>query len=112
MSSDPGLVALAILRLLAHGPRSAADVQAALSSHPNARIADAIDRLQRDGLVMTNWRRLELTHAGRLYAPSTAPMLASQGCYVPPRVVRREGTEIHRSLPSMRGGRLHYEEQA
>lgn len=92
MTPDPGLVALAVMRILAHGARSAADVQAALSQYPTPRVAEAVERLQRDGLVQTHWKRLELTREGRLAAPSTAPMLASQGRYVPPRVVRRAGS--------------------
>lgn len=108
--TDPGSVALAVLRILAHGARSAADVRAALSQYPDARTADAIERLQRDGLVHTKWKRLELTRAGKLAAPTTSPVLASQGRYMPPRVVRRPGSEIHRRLPSMRGGRLHFPE--
>lgn len=110
MKPDPGSVALAVLRILAHGARSAADVRAALSQYPDARTADAIERLQRDGLVHTKWKRLELTRAGKLAAPSTAPQLASHGQYVPPRVVRRAGTEIHRTLPSVRGGQRYWRE--
>ncbi len=110
--TDPGAVALSILRILALGPRSLADLQAAISQQPSPRVADAVERLQRDGLVMTKWKRLELTRAGKLAAPSTSPMLASQGHWKPPQVVRRSGSEIHRSLPSMRGGRLHYQEYA
>lgn len=107
-----GLVNQSVLRILSHGARSAADVRAALPQYPDARTADAIERLKADGLVQVKWKRLELTRAGKLAAPSTAPNLASHGRYVPPRVVRRQGSEVHKRLPSMRGGRLFYQEQA
>lgn len=108
MTPDPGSVALAVLRILSHGARSAADVRAALSQYPDARTADAIERLKADGLVQVKWKRLELTRAGKLAAPSTAPQLASHGVYRPERVVRRIGTEVHKRLPSRVGDQLHY----
>ena len=77
------------------------------SYHPASGRAE---RLTADGLVMTKRKRLELTRAGKLAAPSTAPQLASHGQYVPPRVVRRAGTEIHRTLPSVRGGQRYWRE--
>lgn len=113
MKPDPGSVALAVLRILAHGARSAADVRAALSQYPDARTADAIERLKADGLVQVKWKRLELTPAGWRAAPSAAPNLAHlHGTYVPPRVVRRAGTDIHQRLPSRVGGQLIYRSQA
>jgi hypothetical protein len=112
MTTDPGAVALSVLRLLTFGPRPPADVRAAISQYPDARVADALERLQRDGLVHTHWKRLELTAKGRAIAPVTSPDLASHGTYRPERVVRRIGTEVHKRLPSMRGGRLFYQEQA
>lgn len=83
---------------------------AALPQYPTPRVTDAIERLKADGLVQVKWKRLELTRAGRLAAPSTAPQLASHGVYRPERVVRRPGTEIHRTLPSRVGGALYYRE--
>jgi hypothetical protein len=48
---------------------------------------------------------LILALEGVLGAPSTAPMLSLQGRYVPPRVVRREGS-CTKHLPSRYGDRL------
>jgi len=112
MKPDRGIVALQVLRILAHGARSLADVQAALPQWPSPRVAHAVEKMTADGLVMTKRKRLELTRAGKLAAPSTAPQLASHGQYVPPRVVRRAGTEIHRTLPSVRGGQRYYRSEA
>jgi len=113
MLSDPGIVALSVLRILSLGPRSPADVRSAISQYPDARTADAIERLKADGLVHVKWKRLELTPAGWRAAPSAVPNLAHlHGTYRPERVVRRIGTEIHQRLPSRVGGQLIYRSQA
>lgn len=101
-----------ILRALSTGPRSVADLRAAHNTHPGAQVVMAIDVLKREGMVQTKWKRLELTRAGRLAAPSPTAQLASQGTYIPPRVVRRAGSEIHRTLPSCVGERRYYRSEA
>lgn len=112
MKPDPGLVALAVLRILAHGARSLADVQAAMPGYANARIAEIVEKMKADGLIVVRFRRLELTKKGRAAAPSRAPNLAAlHGTYAPPKVVRREGSSVAH-LPSMRGGQLYYRQEA
>jgi len=104
---DPGAVALSILRLLTLGPRSLADVQAALSMHATPRVAEAAERLKADGLVQTKWKRLELTPAGRKAAPSPTHHLASHGRWLPPKVVLRAGS-CTKHIPSRYGDALVY----
>lgn len=97
-----------ILRLLNASSRALSDVQAAMPGFANARIAEIVEKMKADGLIVVRWRRLELTKKGRAAAPSTVPNLAAlHGTYVPPKTVRREGSCV-RHLPSLRGGRLYY----
>ena len=97
-----------ILRILAVSSRKLADLQAAMPGYANARIAEIVEKMKADGLVVTRFRRLELTKQGRAAAPSSAPNLAAlHGTYVPPKTLRREGSCV-RHLPSLRGGRLYY----
>ena len=101
-----------ILRILAVSSRKPADLQAAMPGYANARIAEIVEKMKADGLVVTRFRRLELTKQGRAAAPSRAPNLAAlHGTYAPPKVVRREGSSVAH-LPSMRGGQLDYRQEA
>lgn len=83
-----------ILRILNASSRKLSDLQAAMPGYANARIAEIVEKMKADGLIVVRWRRLELTKAGRAAAPSSAPNLAHlHGTYVPPRVVCRSRAE-------------------
>jgi len=102
-----------ILRILNASSRKLSDLQAAMPGYANARIAEIVEKMKADGLVVTRFRRLELTKKGRAAAPSIVPNLAAlHGTYRPERVVRRIGTDIHKRLPSRVGGQLIYRQEA
>lgn len=108
-----GLVATSILRILAIYPRTLSQLQDAMPDHPSPQVTTAVGKLRAKGLVTVKLKRLTLTRSGRAAAPSGVVDLAKlHGTYKPPKVVRRIGTEVHKRLPSMRGGRLFYQEQA
>lgn len=95
-----------ILRILHASSRKLSDLQAAMPGYANARIAEIVEKMKADGLLVVRWRRLELTKKGRAAAPSSAPNLAHlHGTYKPPKVVRRGGAE---HVPSRYGNEYVY----
>ena len=98
------------LRYGAKPRRKLHDATSGKWARPN--VDAALDKLRAAGLVSFKWNLYSLTKAGRDALPSVTTAISEMGQWKPEPVVRRQGTEIHRSLPSMRGGRLHYQEAA
>ena len=98
------------LRYGAKPRRKLHDATSGKWARPN--VDAALEKLRGAGLVSFKWNLFSLTKKGRNALPSVTTAIAEQGQWKPESVVRRPGSEIHRSLPSMRGGRLHYQESA
>lgn len=112
MAEKTGLSDL-IIRSMRDGPQTIAGIYKFTDGqYARARVIEATEKLRVAGLVMRQLRRYELTKTGRAKLPPIESTVSLQGRYRSPVVVRRPGTEIHRTLPSRVGDQLHYREQA
>ena len=101
-----------ILGSLRYASKPRRKLYAATNTYARPNVDAALDKLREAGLLSFKWNLYSLTKAGRNALPSVTTAISEMGHWKPEPVVRRQGTEIHRSLPSMRGGRLHYQEAA
>lgn len=101
-----------ILGSLRYASKPRRKLYAATNSYARPNVDAALDKLRAAGMVTYKWNLYSLTKAGRNALPSVTTAIAQQGQWKPEPVVRRQGTEIHSTLPSMRGGRPHYQESA
>lgn len=102
---------IAILEALRHGPKGERALIAAMPAVCGAPTCLAVLRdMRSQGLVAHSGKQWRLTLAGkRLLRPLATGVTTS--VYVPPRVVRRAGSD-HSYLPSRAAGRLIYRSDA
>lgn len=112
MSRSPALgsMGISVLRTLADGPARRTKVVSSVSGLVAPAQAEAmIDNMLKRGLLMHELGRLHLTLAGRRALPKGSPPEPMRP-YVPPRVIRRAGSEVAAKLPSVAAGRRYYPE--
>lgn len=96
-----------LLRVLTSGPRSGAELRDAFPAMARHQLDTLLERMRDEGLVSFALRRWRLTYKGRRAAPA-APVAPPMRPYVPPRVIRRAGSEVAASLPSVAAGRRYW----
>ena len=108
-----GTLTQSILRTMRYESLPLRRIQERIGNHSSAAVEHALAKLKERGLVAFRMRLWSLTKAGRAALhDQSVPLAQLHGTYRPERVVRRPGTEIHSTLPSMRGGVLYYQQEA
>lgn len=96
---------LEILRFIADAPVTRAAIKRQFSSHIAKGVMDSIlDGMLADGVISMSYGKLRITNAGLRKLP-VKPETVVMRPYVPPRVIRRAGSDRASKLPSVFAGR-------
>lgn len=100
---DPGTHGLHILRVLSAGPLTLSELNAQLSSIAAPQVAAILARMVRHGYVSDAFSKYRITSKRLAQLPRTvaAPTMRP---YVPPKVIRRAGSDVAGKLPSVFAG--------
>lgn len=107
MIADPGTYGLIIMRLLAKSPSTADELSAQISAVAAPQVVAILKSLEARKYVRHTFSKYRLTALGLSAMPKSMPAPAIRP-YVPPRVIRRPGSDRASRLPSRVAGREVY----